>query len=397
MRSFIKQISFGAVILIIGVGCAPQNDTENNQRSEAPVFETKEVDTEYERISVSAVAGPFEFPWAIAFLPDNRYLVTERPGRLNIVENDEIIPVNGLPEVRAVGQGGLMDVVLHPDYENNGWIYLTYSKPQGDETATTLIRSRLDGTDLVDVEEIFIQDRYSSPGRHYGSKLAWSNDGKLFMSIGDRGANPPRAQDLGDHAGTLLRLNDDGTPAEGNPFTGRNDALDEIYSYGHRNIQGLVIDPESGKIWGTEHGPRGGDELNHIEAGKNYGWPTITFGLDYRTEEQFPHAEARRMEGMEEPFYEFLPTHSPSGLALVTSDKFPRWKGNLLAGGLRGERIRRVVFDEREVLHEEEILLGSPGRIRDVREAPNGDIYILHDSPQGYIYRIGKPEEPRSD
>ena len=345
--------------------------------------------TQYQRIRIVEVVDGLRHPWAVAFLPDGRMLITEREGRLQLLEDGNLTRVSGLPDdIQATGQGGLMDVVLHHDYPNVDWIYLTYSRRTEGGTATTLIRGRLDGDALVDVERIFTQDRGSRPGRHYGSRLAWTNEGHLLMSVGDRGGDPPRAQDLGDHAGTLLRLNDDGSPAAGNPFEDDDAAYDEIYSYGHRNIQGLIVNPDNGEIWSTEHGPRGGDELNFHQPGENYGWPVVSLGLDYGTQEEFRHTRARTMEGMVDPVYEFLPTHAPSGLALVTSDRFPRWKGDLLAGGLRSERIRRLVIGDYEVLHDEEILLQKVGRIRDVREGPDGYIYVLNDHSSSSLYRI---------
>ncbi len=345
--------------------------------------------TQYENIRLVRLADGLRNPWSLTFLPGDRMLVTERHGRLWLLEDGELTEIPGLPDdLLATGQGGLMEGLAHPDFEDNGWVYLTYSRQEGRETATTLIRGRLDGHELVDVEQLFTQDRTSGPGRHYGSRLAWTPDGHLLMSIGDRGSQPPRAQDLGDHAGTLLRLREDGSIPADNPFVDRDDAHGEIYSYGHRNIQGLVVDPETGEIWSTEHGPRGGDELNVHRAGENYGWPVVTLGLDYRSEGEFRHAEARTREGMVDPVYEFLPTLAPSGLALVTADRFPAWKGNLLAGGLRSERIRRVVIRDYEVLHEEELLLGKIGRIRDVREGPDGYIYVLNDEADGGVYRI---------
>jgi aldose sugar dehydrogenase len=398
MNSLLKWIPAAAIFMLIASCTAPGSDSDSgpataseNGNNGSGEFTSEQFASQYEQFRLVKIAGPLENPWSVAFLPDGRYLVTERPGHLNIVDEGRITRLTGTPEVRARGQGGMMEVSVHPNYEENGWIYLTYSKGgEEGQTTTTLVRGRLNGSEFVDAEELFTQDRYSSPGRHYGSKLAWTNDGYLLMSIGDRGADPPRAQDLNDHAGTLLRLNDDGTPAAGNPFIGRNNALPEIYSYGHRNIQGLVVNPETNEIWATEHGPRGGDELNRIEAGNNYGWPVASLGRDYRTGGVYPSTERRYGAelGMIDPFYEFLPTLAPSGLALVTKDAFPAWKGNLLAGGLRSERIRRVVFDENEVIHEEELLLGAVGRIRDVREGPEGHIYILTDDSEGALYRI---------
>ena len=378
-----KLLSALLLALLIAAGCATATD-------EGDDWETLETRTEYHNIKVTKVAGDLERPWALAFLPDGRMLVTEKPGRLNIIENGNTTLVNGTPEVRAVNQGGLLEVSLHPQYEDNGWVYMTYSKAgPDDDTALTVVRGRLDGNDFIDIEEVFVQNMYSSPGRHYGSKIAWDNQGYMYVSIGDRGANPPRAQDLSDHAGTLLRLNDDGTVPDDNPYVGRDDVANEIFSYGHRNIQGLIINPENNEIWATEHGPRGGDELNYVEATVNYGWPTASLGRDYRDDTGFhDHTEGRTAEGMQDPVYEFLPTLAPSGLALVTSDKFPRWEGNLLAGGLRAERIRRLVIEDYEVVHDEEILTFELGRIRDVRQGPDGNIYVVTDASPGAVYMI---------
>jgi len=365
---------------------APNNSNEN-----ADEFEAETLSSEYVEMRLDRVIGDLENPWSVAFLNDDEYLVTEKPGRLLHVRDGEATEIDGLPTIESHRQGGLMDVVLHPEFEDNGQIYLTFSKPDpngSDDTATALARGVLDGSSLTDVEELFVQNQYSSPGRHYGSRLAWMDDGTLLMSIGDRGADPPRAQDTEDHAGTLLRLTADGGVPDDNPFVGDDGVLDEIFSYGHRNIQGLVVDPDDQTIWATEHGPRGGDLLQRVEAGTNYGWPTVTQGLDYGTQQQFPDAEARQMEGIADPFHEYLPTLAPSGLALVTHDRFEDWQGDLLAGGLRAERILRTVPGDDEVLHIEELLLQEIGRIRDVREGPNGDIFVLTDASDGGLYRI---------
>jgi aldose sugar dehydrogenase len=346
----------------------------------------EELDTQYEPARLVRIASGLEQPWSVAFLPGGDYLVTEKPGRLQRISNGETTEIGGLPELHAHRQGGLLEVVLHPDYEENNWVYLTYSKGGSGGTATALGRGRLEDDSLVDFEELFVQDRLSEAGRHYGSRLAWLSDGTLLMSIGDRGAEPARAQDSRDHAGKLLRLNADGSVPADNPFVGDDDVHPEIYSLGHRNIQGLIVKPDSDEIWATEHGERGGDELNRIEAGKNYGWPVITRARQYRTEEVY--GEARSREGYADPVYEFLPTLAPSGLALVTQDRFPRWRGNLLAGGLAAERIQRVVLEEGEVVHMEELLLKAVGRIRDVREGPDGHIYVLTDARDGGLYRI---------
>lgn len=371
-------------------GCAMEERVDEVLSDEfEPIFQR----TQYEDIRVERIVGGLERPWAVEFLSEGRFLVTERPGRLNLVENGVATVVDGLPEVTSRGQGGLMEVSLHPDYENNGWIYLTYSKQNDEEnTAVIVIRGRLDGNHFIDIEEIFEQNRYSSPGRHYGSRIAWDSQGYMYVSIGDRGADPPRAQNLSDHAGTLLRMYDDGSVPLDNPFVGRENVAPEIYSYGHRNIQGLVIDPDTDEIWATEHGPRGGDELNYIEPENNYGWPDASLGRSYGDEREF-HAGtvARSIDGMIDPIYEFLPTLAPSGLAMVTSDHFPAWKGNLLAGGLRPERIRRLLIMDNEVIHDEELLTFEIGRIRDVKEGPDGFIYIVTDEDPGGLYVV-KPD-----
>ncbi len=373
-----RFFSTGALAMAVMMGAS----------SGAVLAEERSLSTEYESATLKRVADGLEYPWSVALLPDGGYLVTEREGQLNhISEDGEVTPLEGVPEVAAQNQGGLLDVVLHPDYEDNGWLYLTYSREEdGGDTVAALARARLGDGELEDMEEIFSQDRASSPGRHYGSRLAWKADGTLLMSIGDRGTNPERAQDTDDHAGTLLRLTEDGGVPDDNPFVDDDDYLPEIYSYGHRNIQGLIVHPDTDEIWVTEHGPRGGDELNLIEAGANYGWPVAGKGRDYSTEEIF--GEARSREDMKDPIYEFLPTHAPSGLALVTADRFEMWEGNLLAGGLRSERIRRVVLEDHEVIHEEELLLKEIGRIRDVRESPEGHIYVLNDESDAGLWRI---------
>lgn len=381
-----------AGLALLLAACEPLSEAETeavtNQDGEA-VTEVRELDSQYHDLELHTVSKGLEHPWAIAFLPDDRLLVTERAGRLNIIDDGEITRVSGVPDdLHAANQGGLLDVALHPDYTDNGWIYLTYAQQANNgDTRTTLIRGRLEGDALTSVEQLFTQDRASVPGRHYGSRLAWLPDGTLLMSIGDRGAEPPRAQDTLDHAGTLLRLNDDGSVPEDNPFVDDDDYLPEIYSYGHRNIQGLIVHPETGEIWASEHGPRGGDELNRIEAGGNYGWPEVTLGRDYRTEDTFNGA-ARSKEGMIDPVIDWTPEIAPSGLTYVPGEVFSNWAGNLLAGGLRSRQIRRVVFDDGVVVHEEALIHDEIGRIRDVRRSPDGFVYIATDEPDGGIYRL---------
>lgn len=349
----------------------------------------EDIRTEYQPLRLVRLAGGLEQPWAVAFLPGGDLLVTERPGRLQRIARDGArTQVQGLPPIHAQNQGGLLDVVLHPDYESNGWIYLTYSKGDANGTVTALIRARLNGDRLVDVEELFESNEVTSPGRHYGSRILFLNDGTMLVTIGDRGARPERAQDPLDHSGTVVRLNDDGSVPDDNPFVGDADHADEIYSYGHRNIQGIVQHPETGEIWATEHGPRGSDELNLLRPGENYGWPVVSLGREYRTQE--PWGEGRRHDPqMVEPVWEFLPTLAPSGLAVVDGGGFhDTWQGNLLAGGLRAERILRLVVADQEVVHAEELLLGTVGRVRDVRRGPDGNIYVSTGEDEGAVYRV---------
>ncbi|MFU8831949.1 MAG: PQQ-dependent sugar dehydrogenase [Wenzhouxiangella sp.] len=369
-------------VLSIALCCS----VSNKLAAEEVLSET--LRTEYQPIQIEKISDGLEHPWSIAFLPDSDMLVTERAGALYRINADgERSVISGTPDAHVQSQGGLLEVLPHPEFTDNRLIYFTYSKANGEDTATALARGRLEDDQIVDLEDVFIQDRYSAPGRHYGSKLAWLPDGTLLMSIGDRGAEPPRAQDLDDHAGSLLRLNDDGSIPDDNPFVGRDDAKPEIWSYGHRNIQGLMAHPETGEIWATEHGPRGGDELNLIERGGNYGWPVVSRGRDYRTEEQFSDG-ARSHPDMIDPVIDWTPSLAASGLAVLVDDHFEAWQGNFLAGGLRAEQIRRVVFEHDEVVHEEELLRGHIGRIRDVRVGPDSNVYVITDHPEGALYRI---------
>lgn len=346
--------------------------------------------TQYQQVRAVEVLGGLEQPWGLAFLPDGSQLVTERPGRLLHVVDGEATEVSGLPEVSARNQGGLLDVVLHPDHEENGWIYLTYSMADdtGEETVPALVRARLDGHALTDMEHLFQSNTFTSPGRHYGSRVVFLDDGTLLMTIGDRGAEPERAQDPMDHSGTVVRLNDDGTVPEDNPFLGDDAVADEIWSWGHRNIQGIVVHPATGEVWATEHGPRGGDELNLIRPGHNYGWPSVSLGRDYRTQESW--SDQRDFgEAMTPPVWEFLPTLAPSGLAVVPADVYAsQWDHNLVAGGLAAQRMQRIVLEDGEVVHMEELLPFELGRIRDVRIGPDNYLWVLTGENEGGLYRI---------
>jgi aldose sugar dehydrogenase len=374
----------GALVLLSLAAAAPVPALAQEAAGEAA---EERLNTEYQPLRLVRVAGGLEHPWAVGFLPDGRLLVTERPGRLRLIDGDRATEVAGLPEIHVRSQGGLLDVVVHPEYTSNGWIYFTYSKGTAEATVPALARARLDGERLVDVEELFESNRPAQPGRHYGSRILFLDDGTLLMTIGDRGAEPARAQDTHDHSGSVVRLNADGSIPANNPYVGDARFAPEIYTYGHRNIQGLVRHPETGEIWATEHGPRGSDELNLIVAGRNYGWPDFSLGRDYRTQEQFGRREPP--PGVTPPAFEFLPTLAPSGLAVVQGGGFhDAWQGNLLAGGLRAQRILRLVIEDRQVVHAEELLLHRVGRVRDVRQGPDGHIYVVSDEADGALYRV---------
>lgn len=352
--------------------------------------EPRTLRTEYQPIVLEQIADGLAHPWSVDFLPDGRFLVTERGGHLNIIDGEgNKTRVSGAPAVSALRQGGLLEVLVHHDFANQPLVYLTFSKAgDNDLTATALARGRLEGDQLQDVEVIYVQERYSEAGRHYGSKLAWLPDGTLLMSIGDRGAEPPRAQDLADSAGKLIRLTEDGGIPQDNPFVGQDGVLPEIFTYGNRNIQGLAVHPQTGQIWTHEHGPRGGDELNLMTPASNYGWPVVSRGRDYRTGERYFPDTVRQHPDMVDPVVEWTPSIAASGLAILTGDHFPAWQGNFLAGGLRGEQIRRIVFEDGVAVHQEELIRGQIGRIRDVRVGPDGNIYVLTDHAEGGLYRI---------
>jgi len=336
----------------------------------------------YHDFRVVTVAEGLVHPWSIAFLPGGDMLVTERPGRLRIVRNGQLLPtaVAGVPDVFARGQGGLLDVVPHPNFAVNRLLYLSYSKPVADGSTTAVIRGRFENDRLTSVEELF--EAVTRGAGHYGSRLAFDRDGYQFITVGDRQA-PPRgdlaahpAQDLTNHHGTTIRLHEDGRVPSDNPFVGRTDARPEIWSYGHRNPQGLAIHPTTGDIWLNEHGPQGGDELNLIRPGANYGWPVIGFGVNYRSGAAIH--EGTHREGMEQPVHVWVPSIGISGLMVYTGDRFPEWQGNLFVGGMAGEQLVRLQMDGQRVVREETLLPGL-GRIRDVRQGPDGFIYLAID------------------
>ena len=331
---------------------------------------------------VVEVTGGLVQPWSMAWLPGGDMLVTEKPGRLRVVRNGELLPeaVPGVPEVFYRGQGGLFEVVPHPDFAENRWVYLTFSKPVGDTSTTAIVRGRFENDELTNVVEIF--SAQSVGFGHYGGKLVFDDEGYMFLVVGDRQAQTTGdltihpAQDTTNHNGTVMRLHDDGSVPDDNPFVGSSDVLPEIWSFGHRSPQGLAIHPETGDLWETEHGPQGGDELNRIEPGFNYGWPVIGYGVNYGSTGSPIHVGIGQ-EGMRAPDHIWVPSIAASGLMIYSGDRFPGWRGSIFAGGLMGEQLARLHMsdDYREVIVEE-TLAYDMGRIRDVRQGPDGYIYL---------------------
>ncbi|MGC8712024.1 MAG: PQQ-dependent sugar dehydrogenase [Leptodesmis sp.] len=337
-----------------------------------------------------------ERPWSMAWLPDGTLLITEKAGRLRLVRDGvlEPTPIAGVPEVMSSGQGGLMEIAIHPRFAENRLVYLTYSHGTENANRTRLARATFDGNALRNLQVIFEVSQVKSGGQHFGSRIVWLPDGTMLVAIGD-GGNPPvqlegdlirkQAQNLRSHLGKIVRLKDDGSIPRDNPFATRADANPAIWSYGHRNIQGLTFDPGTQRVWATEHGARGGDELNLVEAGKNYGWPIVTYSQEYSGGEI---SQERSRPGMVDPKVVWTPATAPSGLAIYSGDRFPDWQGDLFAGGLVSRDVRRINLDAiGKVLGQQAIAIGQ--RVRDVRQGPDGLLYILTDeSEDGRLIRL---------
>jgi glucose/arabinose dehydrogenase len=342
-------------------------------------------------IKVETVATGLSHPWGLAFLPDGRMLVTERSGTLRLVSKDGKLsePLSGVPKVVAMGQGGLLDVAIDPDFKSNNLVYLTYSEPGEGGAGTAVARGKLGESGLDGAEVIFRQEPKVGGGNHFGSRLVFAPDGKLFVTLGERFTFTP-AQDLTNDLGKIVRINPDGSVPKDNPFVGRTDARPEIWSYGHRNPQGAAIHPETGKLWETEFGPMGGDELNIPQAGANYGWPVVSWGSHY-TGEDIPDPPTH--PEFADAIYHWNPVISPSGITFYTADAIPGWKGNLLIGGLSEQAIVRLTLDGEKVVDEERIPMGA--RIRDVVQGPDGAVYALTDEGNGEILRLTLENSPK--
>jgi aldose sugar dehydrogenase len=338
-------------------------------------------------VHVQTIAKGLEHPWGVAFLPDKRMLVTERPGRLRVVAPDGRLsePLAGVPQVFASGQGGLLDVVPSPAFEKDRLVYLSFAEPGPGGAGTAVARGRLGERGLEDTQVIWRQQPKVGGSNHWGSRIVFHRDGTLFMTLGDRGNYSESAQDLATTIGKVVRINPDGSAPRDNPFAERAGARPEIWSYGHRNIQGGALHPETGQLWTVEHGARGGDELNRPQAGKNYGWPIISYGTHYSGAKI---GEGTAREGMEQPVYYWDPVIAPSGMTFYSGELFAGWKNNILIGSLTPGLLVRLVMQDAKVAKEERYLGELRQRIRDVRQAPDGSLHLLTDARDGQILRI---------
>jgi glucose/arabinose dehydrogenase len=346
------------------------------------------------QLSHTVVADGLVEPWGLAVMPDGNWLVTERPGRLRIITAEGQVgePIAGLPDVDARGQGGLLDVVTGPDFANDRRIYWSYAEPRDGGNATSVARGVLseDGSRVSEVEVIFRALPVYDGDKHYGSSLAFAPDGKLFITLGERSDAPmrPQAQDLGSHMGKTIRINADGSVPTDNPYVGQDGALPEIWSLGHRNVQGIAIGSD-GAVWTVEHGTRGGDEVHLDQAGLNYGWPEVAYGIEYRGGEI--NEGITQKEGTEQPVYYWDPVIAPGGMALYDGAMFPGWQGNLLVAALKEKHIARLVIEDGRVVGEERLLTDLGDRIRDVAVGPDGAVWVVTDETNGKLVRLYRP------
>ncbi|PQV47395.1 glucose/arabinose dehydrogenase [Jejuia pallidilutea] len=351
-----------AIALISFYSCAQQEPSKVSAETPVKINYVTEV-----------VVPELDIPWGMEFLPDGSMLITEKAGTLIHFKDDKKTIINGLPKVYVRGQGGLMDIKLHPDYKNNGWIYFSYASAEGEDDGgnTAIMRAKLNGNTVTNVEHLYKGVPNTKKGQHWGSRLEFDNEGHLYFSIGDRGNRDVNPQDITRDGGKIYRLHADGSIPEDNPFTDNNNAKQAIFSYGHRNPQGMALHPETGKIWVNEHGPKGGDEINIVEKGKNYGWPVISYGINYSGTK---FTEITEKEGMQQPLFYWVPSIAPSGMAFPTSSNYPDWEGSVLVGSLKFEYLERLVLKNNKVVKREKLFEGL-GRFRDIKQAPDGYLY----------------------
>jgi glucose/arabinose dehydrogenase len=357
-----KSILIGCFFVVMAItSCAQKNDNDVKTPSEIT-------------ISAELVVEGLQIPWGMVFLPDGSMLITEKSGEMIHFKDGTKISIANVPAVYNRGQGGLMDIELHPDYSENGWLYLSYASEEGVEKGghTAIARAKLAGDVLTNIEVLYKATPNTTKGQHFGSRLEFDNNGYLYFTIGERGERDVNPQDITLDGGKVYRINDDGSIPQDNPFINEPGAKSAIYTYGNRNPQGMVKHPETGAIWIHEHGPRGGDEINIVEKGANYGWPLVTYGINYSGT---PITDKTEMEGTVQPIHYWVPSIAPSGMTFVTSDKYPDWNGNILAGSLSFQYLERLQLDGTKVTYREK-LLENIGRVRNVRQGPDGYIYV---------------------
>ncbi len=368
------RLLLSATLITIFVHGVNQASAETIERSKQAKFR------------IVTLAKGLSHPWSLAFLPNRDMLVTERSGRLRVIRNGilDTKPVSGLPKIAVGGQGGLLSVTPHPDFKSNKLIYLSYSARGSGGYGTEVARAQFDGMRLTDLKVIFRARPKTSSRAHFGSRLLFDRDGYLYVTLGEK-FSLRQAQKLSSHLGAIIRLRDDGSVPPDNPFVNRSGALPEIYTYGHRNVQGLALHPKTGKMWAHEHGPRGGDEVNILKPGANYGWPSITYGIDYSGA---IISKRKKAPGMEQPIVYWDPSIAPSGMAFYSGDKFPEWKGDLFVGALGHTHLRRLELKGEQVVEQEALLKSLGERIRDVVSGPDGFLYVLTDSSNGRVLRL---------
>ena len=372
------RISIIVVALIFSVACTPKDPARTTPKASAAAVTP---------VKVTEIATNLAHPWGLAVLPDGSMLVTEREGRLRVIRNGKLVeaPIAGIPAVLNEGQGGLFDVVLHPDFASNNLVYLSFAKGSMEANHTAIVRGVYDGTRLSNIQTVFDAVPNKSSAAHFGGRMMFMPDKSLILTLGDGYAYKDKAQNLSSDLGKVIRITDTGQPAPGNPFLGQAGKRPEIFSYGHRNVQGLARDPVSGIIYAHEHGPKGGDEINILEAGKNYGWPVITYGVDYSGA---PISLKNKEPGMEQPITYWVPSIAPSGMAFYSGNMFPAWKGDLIVTALSGQHVRRVDLDKGVVAKQEIYLADRDERYRHVVQAPDGALLVLTDSGNGKVLRL---------
>jgi glucose/arabinose dehydrogenase len=373
-----KKLSIYIAFLFLFLGNLSACEAVDKATEETPDPNPADTTSAKLEITPQKLYEDFKNPWGMAWLPDGRLLVTEKSGEILVFKEDKFTgeKLSGVPKVSDAGQGGLLDIKLHPNYQNNGWIYISYSKPVEGGATTAIARFKLQGNQVIELSDIFTAKPYISANFHYGSRIVFDKDNFLFFSVGERGTQP-KVQELNNDHGKIHRVYDDGRIPQDNPFAGQPNANASIWTYGHRNPQGMVYDAANNHVWAVEHGPKGGDELNLIEKGKNYGWPKTSYGINYDGSVLTPNKE---LEGIENPVRYWVPSIAPCGMTIVTSDKYAGWKGNLLVGALAHRHIARVQLNGTKYV-EEEKLLADMARFRSVAQSPDGYIYAITEGP----------------